>query len=207
MKISYKNGKAGKIHIYIADAYAMTVDDTFWFSEKWHKAEEINDEELTDLTLAVSSRRAFLCGADLLTYRAHGKKELERKLCRKFSKEAAAAAVDKLEELGLICDTDYAHMLAEELHTYKKYGAARIKQELMHRGIDRQIAEDAVEKLDKDDLIRIIVLLQTKYANYLQDEKGIRRTRNALARLGYSYTDIRAAFEQIGKEAEDCYDG
>lgn len=60
MKLSFKDGRQGKIHIYVDDVYTLTVDDTFWFSEKWHKVNEINDEELADLTLSVNSRRAFL---------------------------------------------------------------------------------------------------------------------------------------------------
>ena len=62
MKLSFKDGRQGKIHIYVDDVYTLTVDDTFWFSEKWHKVNEINDEELADLTLSVNSRRAFLKG-------------------------------------------------------------------------------------------------------------------------------------------------
>ena len=67
MKLSFKDGRQGKIHIYVDDVYTLTVDDTFWFSEKWHKVNEINDEELADLTLSVNSRRAFLKGAELLS--------------------------------------------------------------------------------------------------------------------------------------------
>ena len=77
----------------------------------------------------------------------------------------------------------------------------RVKQELLRRGIDRALAEEAAERLDKDDLNRIILLLQTKYRNNLGDEKGIIRTKNSLLRLGYSYSDIRAAFESIENES------
>ena len=88
--------------------YILTVDDTFWFSEKWHKVNEINDEELADLTLSVNSRRAFLKGAELLSRRAHGKAELVRKLTQKYPRECAEQAADKLEKLGLINDGEFA---------------------------------------------------------------------------------------------------
>ena len=94
-----------------------------------------------------------------------------------------------------------ADMLAQELYTHRKYGVSRVKQELLRRGIDRALAEEAAERLDKDDLNRIILLLQTKYRNNLGDEKGIIRTKNSLLRLGYSYSDIRAAFESIENES------
>lgn len=31
MKLSFKDGRQGKIHIYVDDVYTLTVDDTFWF--------------------------------------------------------------------------------------------------------------------------------------------------------------------------------
>ena len=37
MKLSFKEGRQGKIHIYVDDVYTLTVEDTFWFSEKGHK--------------------------------------------------------------------------------------------------------------------------------------------------------------------------
>ena len=55
MKLSFKDGRQGKIHIYVDDVYTLTVDDTFWFSEKWHKVNEINDEELAALGKACES--------------------------------------------------------------------------------------------------------------------------------------------------------
>lgn len=203
MKLSWKNGKSGKIHIFIDDEYTLTVDDTFWFSEKWDKVNEINGEELAELTRLVSSRRAFLSGVDMLSRRAHGSVELCRKLSRKYPKECAEAAVEKLTSLGLINDEDFAFMFAEELYMYKKYGVQRVKQELISRGIDRELAAAAAERLDKDDFNRIILLLQTKYKSNLCDEKGIIRTKNALLRLGYSYSDIRSAFAQINQDTED----
>lgn len=206
MKLSYKNGNAGKIHIYIDDEYKMTADDTFWFSEKWHNLTDINDEELAELECSVSSRRAFLSGADMLTRRAHGKEELYKKLCRKYSKEAARTAVDKLQSLDLLNDESFAEMLASELYTYKKYGIMRVKQELLHRGIDREIADAAVKRLDKDDINRIILLLQTKYQSKLLSEKGINSVKNSLLRLGYSYSDIRAAFAEINTDTGELYD-
>lgn len=205
MKLSYKSGNAGKIHIYIDDEYKMTADDTFWFSEKWHNLKDINYEELAELEASVSSRRAFLCGAGMLARRAHGKEELYRKLCRKYSKEAACAAVDKLESLDLLDDEGFAEMLAKDLYTYKKYGITRVNQELLRRGIDRETADNAVKKLDKNDINRIILLLRTKYQSRLCDQKGINSVKNSLLRLGYSYSDIRSAFSEINTDAEEFY--
>ena len=204
MKLSIKEGKANKIHIYVDDEYRATVDSDYWYSEKYRNYKEINEEELTELLDAVSFRRAYNKGLDLLSRRPHGTKELVKKLCEKgHEKESAEKACDRLLELGLLNDEEFARMLANELYERKGYGIKRIKQELVFRGIEREIAENAIESLDIDTQTRIILVIKKKYLNKLNDEKGIKRAVDGLIRLGYSYSDIKTALNSISEFCEE----
>ena len=204
MKLSIKEGKANKIHIYVDDEYRATVDSDYWYSEKYRNYKEINEEELTELLDAVSFRRAYNKGLDLLSHRPHGTKELVKKLCEKgHEKESAEKACDRLLELGLLNDEEFARMLANELYERKGYGTKRIKQELIFRGIEREIAENAIESLDIDTQTRIILVIKKKYLNKLNDEKGIKRAVDGLIRLGYSYSDIKTALNSISEFCEE----
>ncbi len=206
MKISFKPGKLNKMHIYIDEEYRLTVDDMFWFSSPWHNLKEIEPEELAALEEAVSSRRAFNAALDLLSRRDHTKQELLRKLTVKHTEEAARAAVERAEALGYIDEARFAENYAESLYRNKRFGERRIVQELLRKGIPREIAENTVENLDKDGENRIILLLRGKYRTALCDEKGKRRAINGLLRMGYSYSEIRAAFSQLETETEELYD-
>ena len=44
MKLSIKEGKAKKIHIYIDEEYRATVDSDYWYSEKFRNYKEFNRE-------------------------------------------------------------------------------------------------------------------------------------------------------------------
>ena len=204
MKLSIKEGKANKIHIYVDEEYRATVDSDYWYSEKYRNYKEINDEELTELLDAVSIRRAYNKGLDLLFRRPHGTKELIKKLCEKgHEKESAEKACDRLLELGLLNDEEFAGILANELYERKGYGVKRIKQELAFRGIDREIAENAIESLDIDTQTRIILVIEKKYKGKINDEKGRKRAIDGLLRLGYSYSDIKSALNSIEESYED----
>ena len=204
MKLSIKEGKANKIHIYVDDEYRATVDSDYWYSEKYRNYKEINEEELTELLDAVSFRRAYNKGLDLLSRRPHGTKELVKKLCEKgHEKESAEKACDRLLELGLLNDEEFARMLANELYERKGYGIKRIKQELVFRGIEREIAENAIESLDIDTQTRIILVIKKKYLNKINDEKGRKRAIDGLMRLGYSYLDIKTALNSISEFCEE----
>lgn len=208
MKLSVKEGKANKIHIYVDDEYRATVDSDYWFSEKYRNYKEINEEELTELIDAVSFRRAYNKGLDFLSRRPFGTKELIKKLCEKgHEKESAQKACERLSELGLLNDTEYARILANDLLERKNYSIKRIKQELAFRGIDREIVENTVDSLDNDPQKSIILLVKKKYINKLNDEKGKKRTIDALMRLGYSYSDIKNALNTISEfDGDDFYD-
>ena len=204
MKLTVKEGKANKIHIYVDEEYRATVDSDYWYSEKYRNYKEISDEELTELLDAVSFRRAYNKGLDLLSRRPYGTKELIKKLCEKgHEKESAEKACDRLLELGLLSDEEFARLLANELYERKGYGIKRIKQELIFRGIDREIAENAIETLDIDTQSRIILVIKKKYLNKIDDEKGRKRAIDGLMRLGYSYSDIKSALNSISEFCEE----
>ena len=204
MKLSIKEGKANKIHIYVDEEYRATVDSDYWYSEKYRNFKEINDEELTELIDAVSFRRAYNKGLDLLSRRPHGTKELIKKLCEKgHEKEFAEKACDRLLELGLLNDEEFARILANELYERKGYGVKRIKQELIFRGVDREIAGNAIDSIDIDTQNRIILVIEKKYKSKINDEKGRKRAIDGLLRLGYSYSDIKTALNSIEEFCED----
>ena len=207
MKLTIKEGKAKKIHIYIDEEYRATVDSDYWYSEKYRNYKEINEEELTELLNSVSFRRAYNKGLDFLSRRPYGTKELIKKLCEKgHEKEFAEKASERLLELGLLNDEEYARILANDLLERKNYSIKRIKQELAFRGIDRDIIENTIDLLDNDPVPRIIILIKKKYINKIGDEKGRKRTVDALLRLGYSYSDIKSALNSISDFEDEYYD-
>lgn len=208
MILSVKQGNGNKIHIYVDDEYRATVDSDYWYSEKYRNLKEINEEELTELLDAVSFRRAYNKGLDFLSRRPYGTNELIKKLCEKgHEKVSAQKACERLCELGLLNDEEFSRILANDLLNRKNFSVKRIKQELIFRGIDREIAENTVDSLDNDPENRIICIIKKKYMNKINDEKGRKRTIDALLRLGYSYSDIKTALNSINDfDEEEYYD-
>ncbi len=204
MKLTIKEGKANKIHIYVDDEYRATVDSDYWYSEKYRKLKEINEDELTELLDAVSFRRAYNKGLDYLSRRPYGEKELLKKLCEKgHEKESSEKACERLIELGLLNDEEYARILADDLIKRKNYSIKRVKQELAYRGIAREIIEITVDTLDNDAENRIILVVKKKYLNKLNDEKGRKRAIDGLMRLGFSYSDIKSALRKVSEFTEE----
>ena len=207
MKISVNVGKQNKIHILCDGEYKFTVDAEYWFSSPYHDTEIINDEEQAAFFDAVGSRCAFIAGLRLLSYRDHSEKELVLKLVQKgHNKDYAQNAVQKLKEYKYIDDERVAEIYARDLFERKGMSVNSIVSELCRKGIPREIALNAAEKLDNEPILRIIDLIKKKYYRYLSDEKGVRKTVAALQRLGYRWSDINAALRQYEIETEDFSD-
>ena len=208
MKISYSTGKQNKIHISCDGEYRFTVDSEYWFSTPYCSLNEIEDEqELAEFLLSVGSRCALLGWLRILAYSDNSRKELISKLIRKgHKKEYAENAADKLEEYGYLDDERYAANLVEKLSSQKGMSPKRVRSELIFKGISSETADFALEGLDFDPVLRIIDLLNSKYSRSLSDEKGRRKTVSALQRLGYSWSDINAAFKRAELETEDFDD-
>lgn len=206
MKLTVKDGKNGKIHIYLDGEYRATVDKDWWYSEKYRNTKEITEDELTELISSVSFRRAYNKALDFLSRRPYSEKEIKRKLKEKdFNESAIEYAVNRLKELSLIDDVHYAELVSEHLYTNKHFGEKRIMQELLFRGIDRETAQNAILALDKDSINSIVLLLEHKFKGKFSDEKGKQRTVAALLRYGYSYSDIKTAFQSVSQTFEEDF--
>ena len=208
MKITAEKGKQNKIHVHCNGEYVFTVDAEYWFSSPYCTVKEIDDEEeLAAFYDAVGSRSAFIAGLRLLSYRDHSEKEMVQKLVQKgHRKSYAVNAVEKLKEYRYIDDERVAEIYAKDLFERKGMSINGIVSELCRKGISREIACNAAEKLDNDPILRIIDLIDKKYHRYLNDKKGVKKTVAALQRLGYRWSDINSALRQYQIETEDYGD-
>lgn len=198
MKISFRAGRGDKVSVSCGGEFVANVDSGFIRSCGHTDNEEIDGAELAAFIEAVRLRSAFLGAMRLLSIRDYGKKELENKLTEKGHKrEYARAATDLALEYGYIDDDAYAAHLAARLVEEKGYSVRRARQELLAKGISREIADEACENIDIEPVLRIIELLNSKYSRSLDTEKGVKKTVAALQRLGYRYSDIRQALSEM----------
>ena len=164
--------------------------------------QQLSDEELHELIARSDAVRAKEKALYLLEHRPHSKRELEDKLARTVGREAAGQAAGRMEELGLIDDADYARRLSEEL-ARKGFAAPRIRQELLRRGIGRELAAEEAERAAAAPEDALHSLIERRFARQLGEEKGRRRAVAALQRMGYRWEEIRSALRAFGGEPED----
>jgi len=158
-------------------------------------------QELTLLYQKSATNKAVQKACNLLSYRSHSRKELYDKLCRSFDGECAAAACDKMEDMGLINDEEYCKAKAEYLINVKKCSLGETRLKLLTLGINKDIIECCIESCSEDTQAEnLLHLLQTKYRTKLAEPQKVIA---ALMRKGYRYGEIRTALKSLDIETED----
>ncbi|EON23578.1 regulatory protein RecX [Nocardioides sp. CF8] len=126
---------------------------------------------------------------DALTGQARSRKELADKLAKKeVPAELAERLLDRFEEVGLIDDEAFARAWIESRQPGKGLARRALAHELRRKGIDDEVARDALDQIDPDDeaaAARVLVRKKLRSVRGLEQQKATQRLVGMLARKGY----------------------
>ena len=141
----------------------------------------------------------------MLDRRDYSRAELLRKLREKGVDETEAAeAVERLVELGFVDDARYAPIIVRHCAA-KGYGPQRVRQELLRRGIPKELWDEAMAQLPvQDDTIDR--LLRSRLKSLHPDRAELKKASDYLLRRGYGWDEIRSALARYDAEIEEEQD-
>ena len=186
----------GRISYTTKAKHRLAIDDAW--------TEELSEALHTELTRS----RAYLSAARMLGARAKSAFELKQSLRRKGNDPKAIDwAINRLLELGLLDDVEYAQMAARSIIRSKPAGRRFIEAKLRTKGIDRQIiAETLDEQLQDanpyDDALALAERFTRSQTRTLEPEVRNRRLAGRLARRGFDYDVVRRVIETIEAQIE-----
>ncbi|MDQ4051942.1 MAG: recombination regulator RecX [Actinomycetota bacterium] len=126
---------------------------------------------------------------DQLTGQARSRKELADKLARKnVPAELATRLLDRFEEVGLIDDRAFARSWVASRQPGKGLARRALAQELRRKGIDDEVAREALDEIEPDaeeEAARVLVRKKLRSLSGVDDTTATRRLVGLLARKGY----------------------
>ena len=181
------------------DGEAVPIDTETLLLSGIRVGQNLSEEDLVALQDKSNRNRAYEKALYLLEYRPHSRQELLTKILREYPEEAAYEAVCRVDELGLINDEQYAADLADEFLNRKGYGVHRAKQELLRRGIGRDLIDQVLCETESDPEAMLIQLIQKKYRPIPTDRKEVEKVIAAMVRRGYEFSQVRHALQQLAE--------
>ena len=141
---------------------------------------------------------------DLLAFRPRSATELRRRLVQKgVEAPRAEAAVARLVEQGVVDDRAYAVAVARSKALGAGASRRRVGQELARRGVDREVADAAVEEVWREEEVDQTEAVERLARKRLTALRGLdaptrrRRLYAFLARRGYDADEIRRAMDAV----------
>lgn len=158
--------------------------------------EEAYNELVSASGLAMAKARALR----IINARPMSREELRKRLIEKGeTPENAEACADWLCRMGLINDAEYAGSVVRH-YAAKGYGSARIKQELRHHGVPREMWDEAMLQMPEQDayLERFIRSRLSEPG----DKAQVKKVSDALFRRGYSWEQIKHALNEFDTQGD-----
>ncbi len=149
---------------------------------------------------------------DQLTGQARTRSELATKLAAKnVPGEIATTLLDRFEEVGLIDDEAFARSWIASRQPGKALARRALAQELRRKGIDDEVAREALDEIDpaqEEQAARLLVRKKLRSLARVDDTTATRRLVGMLARKGYpSGLAFSVVRDELGSADRDEPDG
>ncbi len=146
---------------------------------------------------------------DQLTGQARSRQELADKLSKKdVPAELAVRLLDRFEEVGLIDDGAFARSWVASRQPGKGLARRALAQELRRKGIDDEVAREALDEIDPEDeeaAARGLVRKKLRTLAKVDDTTATRRLVGLLARKGYpSGLAFAVVRDELASAAREC---
>lgn len=207
--------KEGRWLVVLEDGTIIRVGEAEVADLGLYQGMELSPEQEERLQEAAALSKLKTKALNIVSVRAISRRELVKKLtapprrqageepeeplrdpeaARETALARAETVADWLERLGLLNDAQYARDVVRWCGE-KGYGARRIRDELFRRGVPRELWDEALEERD-DSGEAIDRFLAQKLKHWNGDPRELKRATDALARKGFSWSEISGAMER-----------
>lgn len=171
---------------------------------------DISDDFIDEILKAEERHKALDYAYLLLSYRSRSTKEIFSRLRDKgIMTEVIEETIEYLKKLGYINDVEFAKVLIRDRQCLKKVGKNLIKQELIHKGVSKDIIQELVEGTtdDNNEYERAKYLATKKISSYRKDDQRARQRKlyAFLIRKGYSYDVASQVVKELMTEDIEDY--
>lgn len=212
-KLEPSQRREGRWLVFLEDGTIVRVGEADVADLGLYRGMELDGAQMEKLQDAAALSQMKTKALNIVSVRSISRRELVKKLTARPRKpeeagcgpedaetareelEARAESVASwLEDLGLLNDEQYARDVVRWCGE-KGYGGRRIRDELFRRGVPRELWDEALEERP-DAGGAIDRFLRQKLQSWDGDKKELKRVTDALARKGFSWSEISEGLER-----------
>lgn len=194
--------KKNRVLVFLEGGELLKITDNELLRYDLHPGMELTETLAAELKQAAARSEMKARGAQLTGNRMLSKKQVVEHLTRRGGDRAAAEDTARwLEELGAVDEAAYGAAIVRH-YSASGYGPGRIRQELSHRGIPRDLWEELLSQMPPAEEAAERYL-RARCRNKTVDEALLRKLSAALQRRGFSWQDIQAPLRRLESEIQE----
>lgn len=179
-----------RINVFLDGEYAFSLAAITAASLR--SGQEISQAQIVELQMEDSYERGKEAVMRLLSYRPRSVAEVRGKLKGKeFPEVVIERVLSRLQELDLLSDRAFVRYWIEQRENFRPRSALALRQELMQKGVARELIDEALADLDEDAAAyRAAEKKAVQWGRLSQDEFN-NKVGAFLQRRGFSYSIIQ----------------
>ncbi len=209
-KISENKKNSNRVSIYADEEFLLSCDKELIFKRGLVKGMKID----TDLLLEIAKEDTFIRARETalrsLERTMKTEEEIQKKLLEKeFDDDTIARVISLLKEYNLLNDARYAELYLKE--KLRSRGQKKAKFELLHKGVDKEVLNEALDSLKDSSLEEetCCKLAKKKYDQLCKREQDPFKLKSKLytflAGKGYEYELISSTLRKILADSDEEY--
>ncbi|HWI64743.1 MAG TPA: regulatory protein RecX [Symbiobacteriaceae bacterium] len=184
--------------IFVDGEFVLGLHEETVILAKLRVGQTVDGTKLVEVLRRDEAKRAWDDALGFLSACARSRREVERKLARRYPPEVAAGVVERLANGGWLDDAEFA---AVYVRSHAAYGERRLLTDLARKGVARETAARVVKELvgAVDAVEQAREAAQARFARMAGADRDTaqRRLSGFLARRGYDFETISRALAPL----------
>ena len=204
MVVQRRNPDRVNIHLDGEYAFGLYRINAAWL----HIGQELTDEQIENLKSKDIREVVYQSALRLLSYRQRTSFEMTNRLIKKgYDPDQVKAVVTRLQNSRLLDDKQFAEAWVSDRTAFHPRSKRLMAYEMMNKGLDRKIAQAALETVDEDPLLAEAAARKAirKWAD-LAEKEFVTHCAAFLGRKGFaagiSFSTARNLWEELQREME-----
>lgn len=205
-KIEVGKRNKERVNIYIDEEYAFSISAELIYKENIKVKDKIDVDSLKKLADGDNYIKCKNTALKTIERTYKSEKELAQKLALKgYDDHIINRTINFMKEYNLLNDNNYATMYVKDKS--RNIGKKKIKYSLLQKGIDEEIIESELEKINNDEVKAIVYeMALKKYKVFSKRENDNYKLTQKLYRFlmgkGYDYDLIKDVVKSIVKSED-----
>jgi len=201
-QIELQKKNKDRVNIFLDGHFAFGLAREVVFKYHLHEGDSISEDLIKNVLIMEEKTKAKEKALNLLSYRARSVDEVKTKLKQRgFSEEVIEFVVKDLLDVGLLNDKTFAALYIGSRMAQKPMGKRLLRRELMLKGIDEEIIEQAIaaeyQDLSEEEIACQLIhnrIPQDQGADFIKKKKKI---TDFLFRRGFDWEVINTVIRKV----------